>query len=123
MGRLTADPEVRYTQDGMPVAKYTVAIDRYGKEKSTDFIPCTAFGKAADLAAKYFTKGIRIALTGSIQTGSYTNKDGRKVYTWGVIVDRHEFADGKTEGKAQPKDDGTGFMDIPEGDIPELLFN
>lgn len=126
MGRLTADPETRYTQDGMAIAKYTVAIDKPTKEQGADFIPCTAFGKSAEVAEKYFRKGMRVAVNGALQTGSYTNKDGKKVYTWCVAVARHEFAEDKKDRaeapKEAPKEEAEeGFLSVPDSVIDEEL--
>lgn len=124
MGRLTADPETRYTQDGMAISKYTVAIDKPSKEQGADFIPCTAFGKNAEVAEKYFRKGMRVAVNGALQTGSYTNKDGKKVYTWCVAVARHEFAEDKKDRIEAPKEEAEeGFLSVP-GDLlaEELPF-
>lgn len=97
IGRLCADPETRYTQGEttMAVSKYTIAVDRRGKDKGTDFIRCVAFGKNGEFAEKYLTKGMKIAIIGHIQTGSYQDKDGRKVYTTDVIVDQQEFCESK----------------------------
>ena len=101
MGRLTRDPEVRYTQgeNQMAIARYTLAVDRRfnrnGDENTADFISCVAFGKAGEFAERYFRKGTKIAVTGRIQTGSYTNKDGVKVYTTDVVVEDQEFAESK----------------------------
>lgn len=122
MGRLTADPETRYTQDGMAVAKYTVAVDKPTKEQGADFIPCTAFGKSAEVAEKYFRKGMRVAVNGALQTGSYTNKDGKKVYTWCVAVARHEFAEDKKDRAEAPKEEAEeGFLSVTDGVIDEEL--
>ena len=124
VGRLTRDPETRHTQSGEAVTRYTVAVDRMIKrdgEPTADFIPCVAFGKAAEFADKYFRQGMRVAVSGRIQTGSYTNKDGQKVYTTDVIVDRHEFAQSKTEAETPEKSDG--FYNVPEGiDEDEITF-
>lgn len=103
IGRLTRDPEVRYTQgeNSMAIARYTLAVDRRYRgnaregEQTADFIPCIAFGKAGEHAEKYYRKGIKIAVSGRIQTGSYTNRDGVKVYTTDVIVEEQEFAESK----------------------------
>ena len=102
MGRLTRDPEVRYSQGEQPmaIARYTLAVDRRrsrnnNDENSADFISCVAFGRAGEFAEKYFHKGIKICVSGRIQTGSYTNKDGQKVYTTDVVVEDHEFAESK----------------------------
>lgn len=106
MGRLTKDPEVRYTQgeNSMCIARYTLAVDRRFSRnnndgQSADFIPCVAFGKAGEHAEKYYRKGIKVAVTGRIQTGSYTNREGVKVYTTEVIVEEQEFAESKNAGQ------------------------
>lgn len=114
MGRLTKDPEVRYTQDQMAVARYTLAVDRRNKE--ADFISCVVFGKGGEFAEKYLKKGTKIAVSGRIQTGSYTNKEGRKVYTTEVVVEEQEFAESKGSQGGQIEKDG--FMDIPADDNP-----
>ena len=99
MGRLTRDPEVRYTQgeQATAVARYTLAVDRRGKnqENSADFIQCVAFGKAGEFAERYLHKGTKIVLTGRIQTGSYTNKEGQRVYTTDIVAEDQEFAESK----------------------------
>ena len=99
MGRLTRDPEVRYSQgeQATAVARYTLAVDRRGRsqENSADFIQCVAFGKAAEFAERYLHKGTKIVLTGRIQTGSYTNKDGQRVYTTDIVAEDQEFAESK----------------------------
>lgn len=137
MGRLTRDPEVRYTRGerAMAVANYTLAVDRRGRksqegEQNADFIPCTAFDKAGEFAEKYFRQGMRVLISGRIQTGSYTDRDGRKVYTTQVIIEDQEFADskgaaGETSGKPQQGNvDADGFMNIPDGVEDEgLPFN
>lgn len=125
MGRLTSDPEARFTAEGLCVAKYTVAVNRPTKEKAADFIPVTAFGKAGEFAEKFFFKGMRVALTGNIQTGSYTNKEGKKVYTWTVVAVNQEFAEDKKIDALtpEPKPVEEGFMEIPVGIDEELPFN
>ena len=134
MGRLTRDPEVRYSQGDTPtaIARYTLAVDRIARkdgEASADFISCVAFGKSAEFAEKYLHKGTKLVITGRIQTGSYTNKDGQKVYTTDVVVEDQEFAESKAaasgnqEGNSQPAASGDGFMNIPEGMDEELPFN
>lgn len=134
MGRLTRDPEVRWTQGEKPLclAKYTLAVDRRFKregEASADFINCTAFGKSAEFTEKYLRKGTKIAVTGRIQTGSYTNKEGQKVYTTDVVVEEQEFTESKnsapqdTRPKPDPMTDTDGFMSIPDGIDDELPFN
>lgn len=115
MGRLTKKPEIRTTTDGLSIASYTLAVDRLKGE--ADFINIKAFGKGADFAEKYLDKGMKIAVTGRIQTGSYTNKEGRKVYTFDVIAERQEFCERKAES-APAHDDG--FMRVPDGE--ELPF-
>lgn len=143
MGRLTRDPEVRYSQGDSPtaIARYTLAIDRKFKkdgEPTADFINCVAFGKNGEFAERYLRKGTKIAVTGRIQTGSYTNKDGVKVYTTDVVVEEHEFcesksssngSDGNNNGNSggyigqQPGSVNDGFMNIPDGIDEELPFN
>ena len=134
MGRLTRDPEVRYSsgESSMAVARYTLAIDRAIKkqgEQSADFINCVAFSKAAEFAEKYFRQGMRVLVSGRIQTGSYTNKEGQKVYTTEVIIDSQEFADSKGAGDSSyqastSSASNDGFMNIPDGvDDEGLPFN
>ena len=99
-GRVSRDPEVRTTQGGMTVARLSIAVDRYtkaGEDRKADFIPCTAWGNTAQFLAKYFTKGKEILAEGRIQTGSYTDKDGKKIYTTDVVLDRVEFCGSKTQ--------------------------
>ena len=123
MGRLTRDPEVRYSQgeQATAVARYTLAVDRRGRnqENSADFIQCVAFGKAAEFAERYLHKGTKIVLTGRIQTGSYTNKDGATVYTTDVVADRVEFlewGDRPAGGqRAQTQEAAPRFDAAPEG--------
>ena len=139
MGRLTRDPEVRYSQGETPmaIARYSLAVDRRGRNnqdgQTADFINCVAFGRQGEFAEKYLRKGTKIAVTGRIQTGSYTNKDGVKVYTTDVVVEEHEFAESKSSQGADnggfvpmqsavPVAAGEGFMNIPDG-IEELPFN
>lgn len=130
MGRLTRDPEVKYSQGekAMAIARYTLAVDRRGKkdEQNADFINCVAFDKAGEFAEKYFRQGMRVLISGRIQTGSYTNKDGVKVYTTDVVIEDQEFADSKGSGadgggtprqtsRPTPKDASSdGFMNIPD---------
>ena len=149
MGRLTKDPEVRYSQGETPmaVARYTLAVDRRqarsnNNEQTADFINCVAFGRAGEFAERYFRKGTKIAITGRIQTGSYTNKDGVRVYSTDIVVEDQEFAESKNassgnEGGFQnggyqnnggynrpaPGGAGDGFMNIPDGIDEELPFN
>lgn len=139
MGRLTRDPEVRYSADQMAVARYTLAADRRFKregEATADFIPCIAFGKQAEFAEKYFRQGIRIVVSGRIQTGSYTNREGRKVYTTDIVIEEQEFAESKSSQVTEQKEKGQqdapksgftqgadGFMNIPDGIEEELPFS
>lgn len=148
MGRLTRDPEVRYTQgeNQMAIARYTLAVDRRfarggnnNDENTADFIPCVAFNKAGEFAERYFRKGTKIAVSGRIQTGSYTNKDGVKVYTTDIVVEEQEFAESKAVSDANAggfrpaptpapapapvSDAGDGFMNIPDGIDEELPFS
>ena len=137
VGRLTRDPEVRYSQDenATAVARYTVAVDRRFKrdgEPTADFIRCLVFGRSAEFAEQYFRQGMRISVSGRIQTGSYTNKDNIKVYTTEVIAEDIEFAESKATAEGSggagghQKPDQTendGFMNIPEGIDEELPFN
>lgn len=121
MGRLTRDPETRYSQGGTGVSRYTLAVDRRYKrdgEPTADFINCVAFGKGAEFAEKYLKKGTRLCVNGHIQTGSYVNKDGNKVYTTEVVVDGHEFAESK--GKTEQKEDE--FVNVPDGIEEEVPF-
>lgn len=128
IGRLTRDPDIIINQTST-VAKYTLAVDRRfkkGGEQSVDFISCVTFGKSAEFAEKYLKKGTKVAVVGRIQTGSYTNKDGNKVYTTDVVVEEHEFAESKGQSStpeqtsAQTTEDD--FMSIPDGIQEELPF-
>ena len=134
MGRLTRDPEVRYTQgdNAMAIARYSLAVDRRFKrdgEPDADFINCVAFGKSGEFAEKYLKKGTKVAVVGRIQTGSYTNKDGQKVYTTDVVVEEQEFAESKNSSSSDnnqsaPANKNTDFMNIPdEIEDSELPFN
>ncbi len=133
MGRLTRDPEVRYSQGAQPlaIARYTLAVDRRGSkqgEQSADFINCIAFGKSGEFAEKYLHQGTKIVITGRIQTGSYTNRDGQKVYTTDVVVEEQEFTESKknTQPAPEPAPAGgyEGFMNIPDNVEDEgLPFN
>ena len=141
MGRLTRDPEVRYSQTAEPmaIARYTLAVDRKFKkegEQTADFISCIAFGRNGEFAEKYLKKGIKIVATGRIQTGSYTNKDGQKVYTTDVVIEEQEFAESKGSAESNREerdraamqaagytDAGDGFMNIPDGIDEELPFS
>lgn len=127
-GRLTKDPEIRYSQNDTAIARYTLAVDRMTKnaEQSADFIRCVAFNKPAEFAEKYLNKGIKIAITGRIQTGSYTDRDGRKVYTTDVVIETQEFCESRNASNApsqQPSPDAEGYMNIPDGIDDELPFN
>ncbi len=141
MGRLTRDPEVRYSQGGdssMAIARYTLAVDRRGRsnnngdEQTADFINIVAFGRNGEFAEKYLHKGTKIVVTGRIQTGSYTNKDGNKVYTTDVVVEEQEFAESKNASSANgggyqaeasaPMAASEGFMNVPEGIDEDLPF-
>ena len=143
MGRLTRDPEVRYSQgaNSLAIARYTLAVDRRFRregEATADFINCVAFGKQAEFSERYLRQGVKIAVTGRIQTGSYTNRDGQKVYTTDVVVEEQEFAESKgsadvnrgnsgfqtaAPAPAPAFDAGDGFMNIPDGIDEELPFN
>ena len=147
MGRLTRDPEVRYSQgeNSRAIARYTLAVDRRFRrnndgEQTADFIGCVAFGRSAEFAEKYFRQGLKVIVTGRIQTGSYTYKEGQKVYTTDVVVENTEFAESKAsdssnsyhgggyeQPSARPEPTsavGDGFMNIPDGVEDEgLPFN
>lgn len=133
MGRLTRDPEVRYSQGEKPtaVARYDLAVDRKFKkdgEPTADFIHCIAFGKNGEFAEKYLKQGVKIAVEGRIQTGSYTNKDGVKIYTTDVVVEGHEFCESKganqqNNDRPKPSNANSGeFMSIPDGIEDELPY-
>ncbi len=143
MGRLTRDPEIRYSagESSTAVARYTLAVDRRFRrnndgEQTADFIGCVAFGRSAEFAEKYFRQGLKVVVTGRIQTGSYTNRDGQKVYTTDVVVEDQEFAESKAASEAHTGSGyqaapapapsapaGDGFMNIPDGIDEELPFN
>lgn len=138
IGRLTRDPEIRCAQNdnGTAIARYTLAVDRRFKkdgEQDADFIGCVVFGKGAEFAEKYLAKGTKIAIIGRIQTGSYTNKDGRNVYTTDVVVEEQEFAESKAASHGNGGDyhnsesnkpaSGDGLMNIPDDIDEELPFN
>ena len=124
IGRLTKDADVRYTQnqngENLVIARYTLAIDRRGKDAGADFISCVAFGKNAEFAEKYLHQGMKIAVSGRIQTGNYTNKNGQKVYTTDVVVEEQEFCESKASD--QPKEQNNGFVKVPEGIEQDLPF-
>lgn len=123
LGRLTRDPDIRYGSGEKPiaVARYTLAVDRRRRsndgEQTADFIPCVAFDRNAEFAEKYLKQGTKIAVTGRIQTGSYVNRDGNKVYTTDVVVEEQEFAESKAASQGRDKSGTTddGFMSIPDG--------
>ena len=140
MGRLTRDPEVRYSQGENPLAivRFTLAVDRRFRrdgEQSADFIQCVAFGRQAEHAERYYRQGLKVVVSGRIQTGSYTNRDGVKVYTTEVVVEEQEFAESKASSDANAggfqsapapapsAPAGDGFMNIPDGIDEELPFN
>ncbi len=145
MGRLTRDPDVRYSTNDqtMAIARYTLAVDRRGRrdrnddnQQTADFISCVTFGKSAEFAEKYLKKGTKICVTGRIQTGSYTNKEGQKVYTTDVVIEDQEFAESKNAAsggggesfhqapaESAPQDAADGFMNIPGGVEEDLPFN
>ena len=141
MGRLTRDPDVRYSQgeNATAIARYSLAVDRRfnrGDENNTDFINIVAFGRAGEFAEKYLHKGTKVLVTGRIQTGSYTNKDGQKVYTTDVVAEDQEFAESKNAsseggyagnsgyGRSETPAAADGdFMSIPDGIVEELPFN
>ena len=120
IGRLTKDPEVRATQTGKRVARYTLAIDRQGE--GADFISCQTWEKGADFAEKYLKKGMKIGITGRIQTGSYDDKDGKKVYTTDIIVTQHYFCESKGK-ECQEVKEGEAWLDVPDGVVEDLPFN
>lgn len=123
VGRLTKDPDVRQSGENK-VAKYTLAIDRRGKQEGADFISCVAFGKNAEFVEKYLRKGTKIAVTGAISTGSY-EKNGQKIYTTDVVVKDHEFVESRSEAQPEkkPAPGGIeGFMSIPDAMTEELPF-
>ena len=140
MGRLTRDPEMRYASgDNLAIARYTLAVDRRFRkdgEATADFISCVSFGHAAEFAEKYFRQGLKITISGRIQTGSYTNREGQKVYTTEIVVEEQEFAESKSSGDngaayyppkqtppPAPADGADGFMNIPDGIEEELPFS
>ena len=131
LGRLTKDPDLKFAPGtGVAVCKFTVAIDRVGKKGETDFINCVAFNRNGEFAEKYLKKGMKIAVVGRLQTGSYKNKDGQTIYTTDVVVEEHEFCESKqADGNAQPtplptpKAEYDGFMNIADGVDEELPFD
>lgn len=132
-GRFTRDPEVRYTNDGTSIARFSIAVNRRfvkeGSDQKADFLNCVAFGRPAEFIEKYFTKGMKVDLSGRIQTGSYTNKDGVKVYKTDIVVEEIEFGESKGSSQSQqksetphPETDPDGFMSIPDGIDEEMPF-
>ena len=132
-GRLTRDPEVRYTDGGLSIARFTLAVNRRFKQENgpdADFIRCIAFGKTAEFIEKYFSKGRKMDMNGRIQTGSYQNQDGVTVYTTDIIVENVEFGEsrsaagnGSNNGNQMPAPGDDGFMNIPDGLDEELPFS
>ena len=131
IGRLVKDPDIRYSQGANTtcIARYTLAVDRKFKQEgqpNADFINCIAFGKLGEFAEKYLHKGVKIAVTGRIQTGSYKNKDGNTVYTTDVVVEEQEFCESKSQSNSQPQptqSNNDDFMSIPDGIEDSLPFN
>ena len=130
-GRFTRDPEVRYTNDGTSIARFSIAVNRRfvkeGSDQKADFLNCIAFGKSAEFIEKYFSKGMKADLSGRIQTGSYTNRDGQKVTD--IVVEEIEFGESKGSNQSQqkpetphPETDPDGFMSIPDGIDEEMPF-
>ena len=130
MGRLTRDPEVRYSQgaESIAIARYSLAVDRVRKDadgnSQADFISCVALGKNGEFAEKYLRKGMKVAIEGRIQTGSYIKKDGNTVYTTDIVVEEHDFCESKNQsGSSNMQPENNGFINIPEGIDEELPFN
>ena len=132
MGRLTRDPDVRYSQtdSNMAIARFSLAVDRrykkQGDETTADFFNCTAFGKQGEFVEKYLKQGTKIVVTGRIQNDNYTNKEGQKVYSVQIMVEEIEFAESKAAGQGAQNNDSMpsdGFMNIPDGIENELPFN
>lgn len=128
MGRLTRNPEMRHSQGekSSAVARFTLAVPRKYKnngQEESDFISCVSFGKTAEFAERYLYQGIKIVVSGRIQTGSYTNKEGKKVYTTNVVVEETEFAESKGARPEPSQAVGDGFMDIPDDINEELPFS
>lgn len=133
-GRFTRDPEIKCTNDGISIARFSIAVNRRfvkeGSDQKADFLNCIAFGKTAEFVEKYFFKGMKADLSGRIQTGSYTSKDNVKVYTTDIVVEEIEFGESKGSNQNQkkseaphPESDPDGFMNIPDGIDEELPFN
>lgn len=124
VGRLTRDPEIKATNSGSSYARFSVAVDRRGKDAGTDFINIVAFGKTSEFIERYFRKGQRIGINGRIQTGSYEGKDGKKVYTFDVIAENVEFVESKSASASATPANADGFVNIPDGvEDPGLPFN
>ncbi|MBP3577690.1 MAG: single-stranded DNA-binding protein [Lachnospiraceae bacterium] len=135
MGRLTRDPNISYSQSGdnMAIARFTLAVDRRGKRQdgadqpTADFIGCVCFGRQAEFAEKYLRQGTKVAVTGRIQTGSYTDRNGNKVYTTDVVLDDIEFAESRSGSSAEPRpapaNYGDGFMDVSPEELENLPFS
>lgn len=127
-GRLTKDPEVRYSQSGTAVGNYSIAVNRRFKKdggQDADFFNCTVFGKSAEFAERYFQKGMMVVVSGRMESSSYAGKDGTKRTGWNVIVEEQNFGEGKKDsgGSTKEKKADDGFMDIPDTDMTELPFN
>ena len=127
IGRLTRDPEVRYTDGGVSIARFSLAVERRFKQENgadADFINIVSFGKTAEFIEKYFHKGMKVALNGRIQTGSYTDKDGKKVYTTDVIAENVEFCESKQSNAQEAKDSNVNndFLNVPEEINEDLPF-
>lgn len=126
IGRLTRDVEMHYSTNNTAIARYTLAVNRQIKgEADADFLRCIAFGKTAEVAENYLSKGMRVAIEGRIQTGSYTNREGQKVYTTDIVVERQEFLEKRTSSQSNTDtlSNEDGFMNIPDGIDEELPFN
>ena len=129
MGRLTRDPEIRYSQNenSSAIARFTIAVDRrfkrQGDEQTADFINCVAFGKTAEFAEGYLKQGTKVVGCGRIQTGSYTNKEGQRVYTTDVVIEELEFAESKKAQENNTEVDADGFVNIPDGLEDGLPFS
>lgn len=129
IGRMTRDPEIKTTQNGNKIARFTLAVERrFNREQQTaDFISCVAFSRSAEFFEKYCNQGTKVGITGRIQTGSYTNNAGQKVYTTDVIVESQEFTEGKKKQEEVRQEPPAGpapdFMDIPEESLDELPFH
>lgn len=127
LGRLTRDPEVRYSQgeNSMAIARFSLAVNRRYKregEPDADFFNCTAFGKQAEFVEKYLKQGIKILVAGRLENNNYTNKEGQKVYSVQVMVEEIEFAESKSNSATEPEQSSNGFMNIPDGLQEELPF-